>query len=289
MTDKPQSADGYSPEQVRRVRQTLLYVASKLGDLMEDVVVVGGLVPSLLVPQSRRLQGVPRHVGTTDLDLGLALVILSSRRYRMLTERLRDAGFSQDRNPAGRPTRQRWKIEPKKNVKVTVDFLMAPSSKSDRGGTLRNIERDFAALITEGLPLAFRDRRQVRLSGKTLLGERASKEVWVCGPAAFLVLKALAFRNRGENKDAYDIYYIVRNFGSGPEEVGREITKLLDDPVAALALRILREDFLHSEGLGPMRAVSFLLGRGTDDPAMRSDIVAFVQTLLESARRPEAP
>jgi hypothetical protein len=31
---------------------------------------------------------------------------------------------------------------------VTLDFLIPPSSDSDVGGTLRDIERDFAAIIT---------------------------------------------------------------------------------------------------------------------------------------------
>jgi hypothetical protein len=32
---------------------------------------------------------------------------------------------------------------------------------------------------------------------------------------AYVVLKALAFDSRGENKDAYDLFYVVRNYGVG--------------------------------------------------------------------------
>ena len=32
----------------------------------------------------------------------------------------------------------------------------------------------------------------------------------MCGPGAFVVLKALAFRDRGEPKDAYDLVYVLR-------------------------------------------------------------------------------
>ncbi|MEN8151655.1 MAG: hypothetical protein ABFS86_17700 [Planctomycetota bacterium] len=49
MDDKPATAEGYPGEQVALVRSTCLYVATKLGDLIDDLVVVGGLVPSLLV------------------------------------------------------------------------------------------------------------------------------------------------------------------------------------------------------------------------------------------------
>lgn len=51
--DKPTTAAGYRREHVELVRATCLYVATKLGDLSDDVVVIGGLVPSLLIAQER--------------------------------------------------------------------------------------------------------------------------------------------------------------------------------------------------------------------------------------------
>ena len=50
MIEKPLFAADYKREDLVLVRQTCLYVAAKLGDLLDDLVVVGGLVPSLLVP-----------------------------------------------------------------------------------------------------------------------------------------------------------------------------------------------------------------------------------------------
>jgi hypothetical protein len=40
---KPRTSRGYEPGQLRVVRATCLYVATKLGDLLDEVVVVGGL------------------------------------------------------------------------------------------------------------------------------------------------------------------------------------------------------------------------------------------------------
>ena len=51
MADKPTTAAGYKSEQVELVRATCLYVATKLGDLMDELVVIGGLAPSLLIDQ----------------------------------------------------------------------------------------------------------------------------------------------------------------------------------------------------------------------------------------------
>jgi hypothetical protein len=74
----------YSPAQLERVRATCLYVATKLGDLLDDVVVVGGLVPSLIIDQNKLTAGAEPHLGTLDLDLGLALALLEGERYRTL-------------------------------------------------------------------------------------------------------------------------------------------------------------------------------------------------------------
>ena len=51
MPDKPSSSDGYGFEQLQGVHRTCLYMAAKLGDLLDEIVVVGGLVPYLLIDQ----------------------------------------------------------------------------------------------------------------------------------------------------------------------------------------------------------------------------------------------
>ncbi len=277
MPSKPNRATGYDRHQVDHVRATCLYVATKLGDLVDETVIVGGLVPSLLVDQ-RLVQTVEaRHVGTLDLDVGLALAILDDQRYQALTERLRQAGFTQDQNDQGQPTRPRWKIEGQ--ARVTVDFLIAPSLPDDKPGRLRNIEQDFAAIIAPGLHLAFADRERVRLDGKTIFGEVAARDVWVAGPGAFVVLKALAFRSRGENKDVYDLFYVLRHLTGGLADIVRRLEPHAEDPSAREALAVLKEDFAEIDSLGPRRVAEFLLG--APDDALQADVRGLVLDFLE--------
>ena len=276
MSDKPTTAAGYRPEFLEHVRATCLYVATKLGDLMNDTVVVGGLVPSLLIDQDVSGPSVEAHVGTMDLDVGLALAVLEGERYQALTERLRRAGLSPDRNEQDNLTRQRWRLDGPHPV--TIDFLIPPSRKDDRGGTLRDIEPDFAAVITPGLRLAFEDRVRVTLAGKTIAGEDATRDAWVCGAGAFVVLKALAFHMRGENKDAYDLYYVIRNFGAGPAAVAARLQPILAEPETREALTILRRDFSAHGDVGPLRVAEFL--HNAPDDETQADALGFVQQLL---------
>lgn len=276
MREKPKHASEYDGEQAKLVRATCLYVATKLGDLMDDLLIIGGLVPSLIINQAELPAGVEPHVGTLDLDVGLQLALLDEGRYRSLTERLRDARFRPDRNTDGNPTRQRWVITGSGTVKV--DFLIPPSREGDRGGRLRNIERDFAAIIAPGLGCAFRDRQRLTLEGTTLFGENATRPVYACGPGAYVVLKALAFDGRGENKDAYDLFYVVRNYGKGVEDVARALQPLLDAPEARKAVEVLRRDFTELDGVGPRRVADFV--GGERDDALQADVVGFVGELL---------
>jgi len=274
--DKPTTASGYSPEMVDLVRKTLLYVATKLGDSMNDLVVVGGLVPSLLIDPENLPDDVPVHAGTTDLDLGLALALIEEERYEAIADRLQRAGFKPDQNEDGRTTRQRWILS---EPRITLDFLIDDGRNDpSEGGRILNFSHNWAAIIAPGLRLAFRDFVTVRIEGKTILGEQASREIRVCGPGAFVVLKALAFRNRGENKDAYDLFYLLRNFGSGVTDVAGAVRPFKDEDIARQALSFLKDDFATQDSTGPRRVAEFLYNE--PDEAVQADASGFAQELL---------
>lgn len=277
MARKPTGAPGYPAENTGRVRQVCLHLATKLGDLLDDLVVVGGLVPSLLIDQGALPEGTPAHAGTMDLDLGLGAAILEEGRYRALAERLRGAGFAPDRNERGRPTVQRWRSEGPRAV--AVDFLIPPTRRGDRGGSIRHLEAEFGALIAPGLHLAFRDQARAPLSGLTLEGARARRNMWVSGPGAYVILKALAFDGRGENKDAYDLFYVLRNYAPAVDDVASHLRPLAGDPAARRALKVLRRDFVEPGATGPMGVARFVLGR--PDVAIQADVAGYVRRLLD--------
>ena len=274
MLRKPATRADYRDDDLGRVRRACLYVATRLGDMLEDIVLVGGLAPSLLVDHLGRAPGIGAHAGTRDLDLGLALAILEEDRYRELSARLRDAGFVPDVNADGNPTRQRWRLQHPQ--RTTVDFLIPPSQFDDRGGNLRNLEAAFAAVITPGLHLAFIDRQRVKVSGPTSFFEEAERDIWVCGPGAFVVLKALAFRNRGDPKDAYDLAYVLR--GIGVEDTANRLRPLVGDSYVECALEIIRRDFTSHDGLGPRRVAQFLTDRPDDN--IQADVVGAALAFL---------
>ena len=280
MPEKPTTAAGYPPDQVARVKATGLYLATKLGDLMPELVVVGRLVPSLLIDQQNLPENVTAHVGTMDLDLGLAFALVGEARYQEVAERLRNAKFTPDKNDEGKSTRQRWRIS---DPPVTVDFLIEPEKSTEaQAGRLFDLTKDWAAIIAPGLHLAFKNNQKVTLSGQTIVGEAATRGIHVCGAGAFVILKALAFHIRGENKDAYDLFYLLRNYGRGVSDVAAELRPLLADASAVKAMEYLRGDFQNPDSTGPRRAAEFLYGR--PDADTQADVVGFVRELIAECK-----
>jgi predicted nucleotidyltransferase len=274
--DKPIGSSGYSREQTDLVLSVCLMIATRLKDMMDDFVIVGGLVPSLIIDHKNFIPERDAHVGTMDLDIGLKLAIFEGQRYEALTERLRKSGFVPDVNKEGRLIHQRWKL--RDYPKVSLDFLIPPGENEDQGGRLKHIQPDFAAIITPGLELAFVDRQRITLAGKTPGNEEGSRDVWVCGAGAYIVLKALAFDGRGENKDAYDLYYVLRHYGTGIKDIADRLRPLITKEETRKALEILNRDFLAHNGLGPRRVAEFLVAGPNDD--IQADVVGFVRGLL---------
>ena len=209
----------------------------------------------------------------------LELGILNEERYRKLSARLRDAGFAPDINDQGNQTLQRWTTG--SVMPVTVDFLIPPNEETDKGGLIHYIESDFAAIITPGLELAFGDRSCTELSGHIPSGAWATRNIPVCGPGAFTVLKALAFGNRTENKDAYDLFYVWN--GIGVTDVAKSLAPLLPNTNIDNALCIIERDFCSPNGPGPIGAAHFIALR--PDENIQADVAGLAQELLRSLGR----
>ena len=277
---KPSTADGYDPAQSAHVRAACLYAATKLGDLLKEIVVVGGLVPYLLVDQENLPAGSDSHSGTMDLDMGLALAVMNEKRYRQLGEKLRDAGFRAEVNEKGNLRLQTWVLPGPPTVKV--DFLIPPTDDTADGQRLLHIEPDLAAIVTPGLDLAFKDQRRREMSGRVPSGAFATRCVPVCGPGAFTVLKALAFGNRTENKDAYDLFYVWRGVGVG--DVAECLAALKPSRFVDEALSVIERDFCHHDGPGPVGTARFVARDLNDE--IQADVVGYARQLLRLMERP---
>lgn len=281
--NKPRHRDGYSREETEQVEAACLTVAVTLGALMDRLCIVGGLAPSLLIDRELGPEQTTGfgHPGTNDLDIGLAIALLDDGQYTEIAERLRREGFGPDRNEQDNPTPQRWRLG---DLDVTVDFLLPPIPGAERGGSIQPLKGDLAALIAPGLELASDEREETDIAGHTLKGEKVERTVPVCGPATFVVLKALAFGDRGEPKDAFDLVYVLRRWPEGVVDIADRLERHTrrNQAVVEEALARLARDFAEPDTIGPRRVAEFEGAAGDNVDAIAADAHGYVDDLLKA-------
>lgn len=276
--DRPLLRSDYVVADTDQVASACLSVAVALGSLLDEICIVGGLVPTLLIDHD----GDPeRHVGTTDLDIGLAITLFDEARYMEIAQQLRQEGFEPDDNGRGNRTIQRWRLH---DAKVTIDFLISPTSPNDRPSEVEHLLDDLGAYIVPGIELAIAEREEVTLEGYTLRAEQVSRQIPVCGPGAFVVLKALALDGRGRPKDAYDLVYLLQRWSDGHDDIVARLAahERNDARLVGRALGILARDFATLDSVGPARAAEFLQSGDRDGDL--ADARGVVDDLLRGCR-----
>ena len=219
-----------------------------IGPYRESIYIIGGLVPRYLIDRDG-VEGRQPHVGTTDVDLVLDFELISGvEAYRSLEENLLAADFERGRNDRDNPQQHRWYKRVAEGIRVVVDILCDESAVE--GGKIAGVpgERRLRAIRIPGATLAARDYIEVTIRAELLDGRGvAEAQVRVANIVPFIVLKALAYEDRFEEKDAYDLVYALSYYKDGPTDVARAFMnppeRWSDEPLLRRAVDILRSRF----------------------------------------------
>lgn len=163
----------YQSKEVRAAHAVLLELTHLLGEYRNDIVLVGGWVPELLLPNSKE-----PHVGSTDVDLALNHKQLQEAGYRTIYELLLGRGYRQGKQP----------------------FIF---------------------------------HRMVDLKD----GNKVEVQV-------------IAMKERLKEKDAWDVYYCVKNYPGGVNSLVNEFKPHLRHGVVQEGLAIFAEKFSSTEHVG---------------------------------------
>jgi hypothetical protein len=275
------TAEDYEDRGVRAMHAVLIELGQILGPYRGAVVVVGGAVPYLLLRGSE-----PPHVGTLDVDLNLDPECLADGAYAELVETLERSGYG--REVEGLKSFQLQRAvdlgDGGTPVLVLVDLLMPRETK-----TRRNRPALIAGLRVQGTDageIALRNNVRLSLDGEMPDGRPNRVELLVASIPALLVMKGFALDGRDKSKDAYDIYYSVRNFPGGPVALADACRPLLGEPVARDGFSRIAAKFCTDDAFGP-HTVSLFLGEsgGFDNMSpeqLRVDAFRQVHSWLEA-------
>lgn len=263
---------------VKAAESVLLELVHILGEYLDSIVVIGGMVPKYLVGETEET-----HVGTTDVDLALDHRRFDEPGYRTLRKLLTDHHYQVDDE---QPFIYRRTISVDgENVPVQVDLLSGEYGGTGKHHRTQTIQ-DVRPRKARGADIAFDDPVRVKITGELPGGAKDTVTIPIAGIVPFIVMKAMAMRDRLNRKDPYDIYYCLRYFPGGIEKIVGHVKLLKGNTLVKEALEILKEKFDSPEHVGPLHIAEFLeLSDKDEADRIKRDACERVLYLIENSTK----
>ena len=275
MNPEPRLREDYSERQVSAAHRVLVDVGQVLAPFADCLVVVGGWIPDLLLPEADE-----PHVGSIDVDLALDAAKLSQGRYAELLKLLLD---TRRYKPGAKDFQLVVEVDLKDGeapVQVEVEFLAPRDVKLKKNKP--KLLTDFRVLQADGCGAAFHAPVECRLSGQNVRGAANTVRLRVASLADFVVMKAHAIGGREKPKDSYDLCYCLEHFPGGIGKLAVDWKRRLGEKDVARAVEVLREKFATTNAFGSHQVVEFYNSSSPEERAMQARrAYELVQGLLE--------
>ena len=291
--------DDHATQACERVLVTLL---RGLGPWKRCVYLVGGLTPRYLVPEPP--PSVRPHAGTRDVDLVVDLpLLIEVEAYRTLERNFRDLGLHRATNEDGSRPSWRWERHTDERTLVVVELL----SDDPRGTVRRAIalphQRRVSAMHIPNVSIVRDLYNEVEIQAELLDHRGVVREhVRHADIVSFVCLKAFAFDDRLEDKDAYDLLYCIENGPGGVAAAAQAfrdaIARTSHGTTIHSALEILRQRFASDPDVdgytkdGPA-AVAAFEHDDLPDPEQRTlrrrNVSTVIQSLLDDIHNRRKP
>ena len=278
-------AKDYDPLVTGRLLAEAVRVLRSFGFANAHAIILGGLVPSLLIPEPEA--GIEPHVGTQDLDLCLTVALIEGdvADYERLEVRLREAGFEMARQ-GGQPVSWQWVGGVA--MRIVIEFFCPAGPGRDPGKLHRPrgvVGGKLSAISLAAGRLVDLDHRSIEVEVELPDGGGRTKfPLRVAGPAAYLASKADALLRRSKNKDAYDIVWIVEAWPGGQVPLAAEISRsaIAADPDFHEAVRVLNDMFKDVSSAGAIAYARFMAGDGPTPDQLAQQAVGAIRELLDA-------
>jgi len=232
---------------------------------------------------------VPAHAGTADVDIVIDIqVLVDVDAYQTFEENLTRLGFERCTNDRNQKVNWRWQKDVG-GASLILEFLAEQPSAGRRVQALPT-KGNVSAVNIPHASIVFDHFEAVPITAELLDGNGIVTEtIRYADVVAFATLKAFAFRDRNERKDAHDLLYCLEH-ADDPEAVLQQFKTALAGKHGSTireALELLRVDFVedsNTEGYlkaGPVAVARFELGDLDEDAESRALRQREVSALLE--------
>lgn len=181
---------------------------------------------------------------------------MSDGQYADLIELLEHSGYKRGEGLKPFQLKRIVKVDDQEAIDVIIDLLIPREA---------NLEKNKPQIVSglrvqgaDGGGLALTHNVVREIEGTMPDGKKNKVELLVASIPALLVMKGYALVGRKKFKDAYDIYFSVRNYKGGPVALAQECVKLLQDPVAQKGYQNIAGKFRDKDDYGPVTVRQFL-------------------------------
>lgn len=236
---------GHKERVIEATRQVLLEVFKLLENFHESLILVGGWVPIMIIPESE-----DKHVGTIDVDL-----LINDKSFNDTgSETIEDILLANEYQHGAEPGRYFKKLYIEGvPIVVPVDFLT-----SEQRYIPQNEFLDITgihAITSPGCELSFEVNEKIPLDGTLPDGTHYSTVIKSAGIVALIVMKAHAMYIRNKSKDAYDIWFCLANYPETIESIAKAFKQHVGKNSVKTALALLSENFKSIDDKGPRDVV----------------------------------
>ncbi len=245
--------DDYNDDSVAACKSVLVEALTVLGRHRPHLVLVGGWVPPLLMPDAG-------HIGSIDVDLAIDSRQIPNHLYETIGNDLRRAGYRTTDLP------NRFERDVRiggRTVTVRVDLITGEYGHSPDGGT-HDVIQGMAVWRSRGIDVALDHSLEMVVSGTLPDGGDNHVRVRVAVITAFLVMKGFALDDRKKEKDAYDIYFCLANYPGGIARLAKEFQPLMNKGLVRESLGKISAKFQTIESIGPVWAAQVVQASGGD-------------------------
>jgi len=245
------SRSQYGEREVNACKAVLLELVHLLGEIKDEMVIIGGWTPTFILPRSD-----DPHVGSLDIDVALDFSKIPDDTYQTILKAFLKRGYTQDKEQPFRFFRK-VKIEGAEPINVEVDLMAGEYGGAGKGHRTQKIQ-DVRARKARGCDLAFDAAVTVTIEGNLPDGGKDTASFKVAGIVPFLVMKGMAMYERMKEKDAYDIFYCVEHFPGGVEGLAAEFKSFIKNKLVIEGLGKIKSKFASVEHIGPKWVADFL-------------------------------
>ncbi len=251
----------YSKSVTASSKSVLVEILRILGSYKDYLVLTGGWAPYFIL---ERFGEGGQHCGSVDIDFVLNPSLIDLKVYETIVSLIKKRGYRPYVADDGEVLPYRFYRGVKSPLDcveydIEVDFISEPDVVERLSpDKFLAVQRDLQAVVIRGSSVVFSHNFKHKIEDVLPSGAETKAVAKVSDVVGSLATKGLALKSRYKEKDAYDIYFVLRYYKGGPKKVGKEVRTFLGEPVVAEALEEIRDKFRSVRSEGPFQVAYFL-------------------------------